>query len=168
MAYCLNCKAKLEEDDVVCPFCGGETGGRGSLRQMSDKITVDIRTLLYTEDEAGDMDPYDVKENKWAAAFAYFFITLFLPLGIRRQSDFARFHGNQAIVLLLTALFSGGAVLMAGAVLNLIPIAGEILAALLKALWGIAMLCYLLFGLRMAVTGRARALPVIGRLRLLR
>ena len=168
MAYCLNCKAKLEEDDVVCPFCGGETGGRGSLRQLSDQITVDIRTVLHTEDEAPGMDPYDVKENKWAAALSYFFITLFVPLGLRRQSDYARFHGNQALVLLLTVIFTGGAVFMAGAVLNLVPVVGEIVSALLKALWGIVMLGYFLFGLRMAIRGRARALPVIGRLRLLK
>lgn len=168
MAYCLNCGANLEEDDVVCPFCGGETGGRGSVRQMSDALTVDLRTVLHTEDETGGMDPYDVKENRIAAAFSYLLLTLFVPLGIRRQSEFARFHGNQGLVLLLTGIFTGGAVLLAGVVLNLIPVVGEILAALLKALWGIAMLCYAVCGVRTALRGRAKALPIIGKLRLLK
>lgn len=168
MAYCLNCGANLEEDDVVCPFCGGETGGRGSLRQISDKITVDLRTVLHTEDESAGMDPYDIKENRGAAALSYLILTLFIPLGVRRRSDFARFHGSQALTLLLSALFTGGGVLFAGWVLHFIPVVGEVLAALLLSLWGIVALCYAVFGIRMALSGKARPLPVIGRIRLLK
>ena len=56
MAYCLKCGAKLEDDDIICPFCGGQTGGVGRLKQLSDEMVVDVRTLLHTEDQTDKMD----------------------------------------------------------------------------------------------------------------
>ena len=167
MAYCLKCGAKLEEDDVICPFCGGETGGISRTKQLSDQITVDLRTLLHSEDETDDMDPYELKAGRVPSVCAYLGPLLLIPILAGRKNDFTRFHANQGLVLLITMALSYISVKIAGWIFHFIPVAGEILAALVLALWGIAMAAYILDGIVHALRGRAKALPIIGKFRIL-
>lgn len=162
MAYCLKCGAKLEEDDVVCPFCGGETGGISRMKQLSDQMTVDIRTLLRTEDLTDEMDPYETKAGRFPSLCAYLGPLLLIPILAGKKNDFTRFHANQGLVLLITAILSYFSVKIAGWIFHFIPVVGEILAALLLALWGIAFASAVVTGVLHALLGRAKTLPVIG------
>lgn len=162
MAYCLKCGAKLEEDDVVCPFCGGETGGVSRMKQFSDQMTVDARTLLHTEDLTDEMDPYERKTGRVPSLCAYLGPFLLIPIFAGRHNDFIRFHANQGLVLLITAILSCFSVKIAGWIFHFIPVAGEILAALLLALWGIALAGAVVSGILHALRGQAKTLPFIG------
>ena len=162
MAYCLKCGAKLEEDDVVCPFCGGETGGVSRTKQLSDRATVEIRTLLHAEDYTEDMDPYETKAGRFPSLCAYLGPLLLIPILAGKKNDFTRFHANQGLVLLITAILSYFSVKIAGWIFHFIPVVGEILAALLLALWGIALAAMVLDGIQHALRGLAKTLPIIG------
>ncbi len=170
MAYCLNCRTRLDDDDVVCPFCGGRAGGRGRARELSDELTTDIRLVFRTQDETARMDPYDVHTGRALAALCYLFLPLLFILPAKKSSSaYIRFHAGQAFTLLLTAIFGGGGIALAGWVLRKIPlpVVGEVLFALLVALYGIFVLFEIVFGIRSALSGHARALPFIGSIRLL-
>ena len=168
MAYCLKCGAKLEEDDVVCPFCGGPTGGVGSLKQLSDEMIVDIRTLLHTEDQTDQMDPYEVKAGRVPACLSYLGPLLLIPLLASKHSEFVRFHANQGLVLLITAVLSFFSVRIAGWIFGFIPAVGEVIAAMLVALWGIVFALCVIIGFLGALRAKAKPLPVIGRFTILK
>ena len=167
MAYCLKCKAKLEDDDIVCPFCGGETGGVSRLKQLSDEIQVDVGTVIHTGDEADQMDPYDVRGGKTAAVFAYLGPLLLIPLFTGKESDFRRFHANQGLLLLIFGALSFLSTEIAGWLFSMIPLFGEVIAALLLAVWCLVFLSGILWGILSAAGGKAKPLPIIGKLRIL-
>ena len=102
-------------------------------------------------------DPQDVESNKPWAALAYFGILFFLPLVISPNSRYGRFHANQGLVLLLFE--------MAGAcVFHLIPLIGGIL----QKIYGVLMFVLFVIGIINAIQGRAKELPVIGSIHIIK
>lgn len=168
MAYCLKCGAKLEDDDIICPFCGGQTGGVGRLKQLSDEMVVDVRTLLHTEDQTDKMDSYEVKAGRVPASLSYLGILLIIPLLSCKRSEFIRFHANQGLVLLITAALSFGSVKIAGWIFGFLPAIGEVIAALLVALWGIVFVLCMIIGFVGALRAKAKPLPIIGKFHILK
>ena len=90
----------------------------------------------------------DVEENKVVAAIGYIWILCFIPLLLKRDSKFARFHGKQGLILFVVDVVA--------AFLIWIPVLGWIL-------WILLVLASL-FGLLRALSGKWSKLPVIGQL----
>jgi uncharacterized membrane protein len=96
----------------------------------------------------------DVEKNKTMAILAYFIF--FLPLVTdAKDSQFARFHANQSLVLLISwfALF----------IIGLVPIIGWILVPIA----GIALFVFWIMGLVNASKGEMKELPLIGGIHIL-
>jgi uncharacterized membrane protein len=101
-------------------------------------------------------DPADVEKNKTMAILAYFIF--FLPLITdAKNSPFAKFHANQALVLLL-------AWIIGSFVSGFIPIIGWFLIGPLIA---IACVIFLILGIVNASNGEMKELPLIGGIHLL-
>ena len=100
-------------------------------------------------------DEADIQKNKTMAGLAY--ILFFLPLVSCPDSKFGRFHANQGLLLLILG-FAGGIIL------SIIPIIGWILSPLFYIL----ILILGILGLINGFGGKAKALPVIGKFRLLK
>lgn len=96
----------------------------------------------------------DVEKNKVIAGLAY--LLFFLPLIACPDSPFGRFHANQA--LLLWILGAGGSF-----ILTTIP---AICWSLLP-FFGILVLILAISGLLNGMNGKAKELPLIGKLRIL-
>jgi len=99
--------------------------------------------------------PEDIEKNKVICALAY--ILFFLPLIACIDSPFGRFHANQGLLLLIVAVAGN-------IVLGLIPIIGWIL----MPLFSLAILVFAVLGIVNAATGKAKELPVIGKLRIIK
>ena len=111
----------------------------------------------------------DIQKNKVLAACSYFGVLVLLPLFLRRESPFARFHANQGLVLFLCEIIcqavSRGVHMVQGWGwpfwgFGLMGGALEILdlVFLVFAIWGVINVC----------TGKYAALPVIGSIQLLK
>ncbi|GAB6992004.1 DUF4870 domain-containing protein [Paenibacillus pini] len=100
-------------------------------------------------------DPNDVQTNKTMGILAY--ILFFLPLLAARDSQFAMYHANQGLLLLLTAV-------AANFVLGIIPILGWILLPFAN----IAIFILLILGIVNAANGQMKQLPLIGNISLLK
>lgn len=97
----------------------------------------------------------DIENNKIMAGLAY--IVFFLPLLSCPDSRFARFHANQSLSLLILGL--GGSI-----ILSIIPIIGWVLLPLFSIIvLATAFIC--MIG---ALNGKAKKLPLIGRIKLLK
>lgn len=120
-----------------------------------------------TDDRTKQFDSTDIAGNKTAAAFSYLGVFVLVPLFTAKDSEFARFHANQGLALLL-----------AGVAYNII--AGILTAAFLSISWrlypavkilqllGLIFPVFMLIGICNAINGKAKELPIIGKVCLLR
>jgi uncharacterized membrane protein len=115
----------------------------------------DITNQAVESDATPVFDEADIQKNKTMAGLAY--ILFFLPLIACPDSKFGRFHANQGLLLLILG-FAGGIIL------SIIPIIGWILLPLFYIL----VLILGIMGLINGFGGKAKALPVIGKFRLLK
>lgn len=111
-------------------------------------------------DETAQMDPQDIENNKVISLFSYIGILFLIPLLAAKDSRYARFHANQGIILFIFAIIVNIVI----AILGLIPVVGLIIGWVLS----IAELVLLIIGIVNAVTGKAKELPLIGKIKILK
>ena len=97
----------------------------------------------------------DIAENRTMAGLSY--LLFFLPLVSCPQSQYARFHANQSLVLLLLAVIGN-------VVLGIIPLVGWVLLPL----FDVFILILEISGMINGFGGKAKQLPLIGKINILK
>lgn len=151
MANCIKCGAELAEGAKFCTTCGTNQTAQAQ-PDLADKIL----GLNNTADTTADYDKKDIEDNKIMAILAYIGILFLVPLLAAKDSKFARFHTSQGLVLFLLGL--------AGALVLIIPILGWLVSALVF----IATLVLMILGIINVCQGKAKELPIIGKINLLK
>lgn len=147
MGYCKNCGAQMNDGVHFCPSCGTP------VEEFRMESAVPVRET----DTTAQYDPRDIADNKFLAIFCYFgILTMIFALIAKPDSRFVKYHANQGLNLLLLG--------MAGGIVCIIPIIGWIAAGVA----GIFSLVCIILGVINCVNGRAKELPVIGRIRIIR
>ena len=85
------------------------------------------------------------------------YLIFFLPLIVCPQSQYARFHANQALVLLIAAVAGN-------IILSLLPVIGWVLIPI----FSICVVALEIYGLINGFTGKLKKLPVIGNITILK
>jgi uncharacterized membrane protein len=98
----------------------------------------------------------DINNNRLVAAIAY--IIFFIPLIMSGTSPFARFHANQGLVLLLCFL-------VICFISSAIPLLGWLIIGPVGTLFAFILV---IIGILNALAGRAKELPFIGKIRIIR
>ena len=171
MNCCPKCGSPVQDKMRYCPGCGE----RIAQESYSQNYYQDGMNYDYQEDmnygcqgQVSD-EAVDIQKNKVLAACSYFGVLVLLPLFLRRESPFARFHANQGLVLFLCEIIcqavSRGVHMVQGWGwpfwgFGLMGGALEILdlVFLVFAIWGVINVC----------AGKYAALPVIGSIQLLK
>ena len=109
------------------------------------------------ENEIPVFDPEDIAKNKTMAGLAY--IIFFLPLVTDANSPFGRFHANQGLLLLLAAIGVG----LVSAIL-----AFTIIVPIIGFIAHIAIMVFAIIGLIDGLNGRAKFVPLIGKLKIIK
>lgn len=128
-----------------------------------------------TADETSIQDASDVQENKIFALISYLGYLFFIPMIVKPYSRYLRFHGNQGLTLCLYLI----AVTIVNTVItSIIGIAGysgmgaliavTIINSIISFIFYGSFALLAVIGIYNAVKGRARELPLIGRIRILR
>ena len=97
-----------------------------------------------------DFDPADVEKNKTMAGLAY--LLFFLPLITCPESRYAKFHANQALILVIVAIAGN-------IILGIIPVIGWII----MPIFAIGTLILGIMGLINGFGGKSKRLPIIGK-----
>ncbi len=118
-------------------------------------------------DRTCEFNRKDIEENKGIAAFAYFGISFIMPLWGASDSPFARFHANQGMVLAINELMVCILILVSHMLVAVNPIFRYIRTVLWFALV-FAIIFYSLYGMINAMRGKAKELPFIGILKIIR
>lgn len=114
------------------------------------------------EDHTAEYDKKDIAENKYFSLLGYFGLLVLLPLIFASHSRFAKFHANQALVLLIVRLTY---VVFTGCIVAMIALSSTGFAIFVGLIFA---LCYLVLfvlwvqGIANAADGKARELPFIG------
>lgn len=155
MAFCGKCGAQIDDNAVVCPACGAPQNN-GANNNFNAAPMPDMQGGDYTS----QMNPNDIQQNKVMAVLAYIGILFLVPLLAAPNSQYARFHTNQGLVLFLTDIVAG----IVSGIFALIPFVGWIISSLL----GIAIFVFMILGIVNAATGAAKELPLIGKIRIIK
>jgi len=148
MAFCKNCGAQLPEDTKFCASCGAKVAGT-----TADDI---VGKFTNTPDYTANYSQEDINDSKVFCVLAYLGLLFLVPLLARGKSPFARFHTNQGIVLFVFDIVAG----IVAALLSFIPVLGWILNTII----GLFTLALLILGIVNAANGKAKELPFIGKI----
>lgn len=143
-----------------------------------DEVNKQVENLQNTKDFTANFDPSDIEKNKLVSALAYFGWLFWLPMVACPDSKFGKFHANQGLVAFIFYLIVNVARGLISITVNLLfgnPIIGGVTsgaASLLNSIigWILSAICLLvmLFGLINTLNGKAKELPVIGKIRLMK
>ena len=108
----------------------------------------------------------DAEDNKGITVLAYIGLLFLIPLFVRKESKFARFHCNQGLVLLIAGAAASIATGILATILGFIRLGwlGTILSTAVYLCW-VAMI---VIGIINVVKGETKELPVIGKFRILK
>ena len=129
---------------------------------MSDFET-EVKNLNNTSDYTDQFDPADINSNKVMGVLAYIGILVLVPLLAAKDSPFARFHTNQGLILFILSIAVG----VVDGILSWIPVVNTIVGILAWIL-GIAIFVLAILGIVNVVNGKAKDLPLVGKIRILK
>ncbi len=156
MAFCSKCGAELEEGAKFCALCGEATEAKSTADSVADTVKEKFNEFNNTADTTNEYAPADIENNKVMAILAYFGLLFLVPLLAAKDSKYARFHTNQGLVLFLAEIVSS--------VVGLVPLIGGILSGICS----IFLLVVAIIGIVNAATGKAKELPIIGKISLIK
>ncbi len=188
MSFCKNCGKELKDEARFCAACGTPVSEVVTAQQQAQpyqpqkgqNFARDIAQLNNTADYTSQIDPKDAAENKVYAILAYIGILVLVTIfGAPKNSKFARFHANQGLTLLIAeviyGIFTG---IICGIIRAIVPdyqfIFGGTGAAVysvvsvLLSLISIVFLVFAIIGIVNAATGKAKELPIIGKIKILK
>jgi uncharacterized membrane protein len=100
---------------------------------------------------APEMSRTDREADQGRTMAGLSYLIFFLPLMACPQNEFARFHANQSLILLITCIAGN-------LILGIIPVIGWILLPI----YGIAMFVLCVMGMMNGFAGKEKRLPLIG------
>ncbi len=141
---------------------------------MTNNSENKFSNLNETVDATAQYDKQDIEQNKVVSLFAYLGILILIPVFAAKESKFARFHINQGLVLLIASFAWGIVYGILTTVLGMILLhggAGVMIFTVVNIILGLLSLIFLvlvIIGIINAVSGKAKELPIIGKVRILK
>lgn len=167
MAFCSKCGNEMQEGAKFCDKCGASFATGEKVNDTFDAIKDKFENLNNTADTTKEFDAADINDNKVMAILAYISILFLVPLLAAKDSKFAKFHTNQGLVLFIIsfawAIISG----MLSAVFLFVPLF-NVVVAIIGWLVSLVLVAFMIIGIVNAATGKAKELPLIGSIKIIK
>lgn len=168
MPFCRQCGMELKEGVRFCPGCGTPVEEPAqTAQQNSTSKENSFAAAFNTADTTAQYDPADVEKNKAMGVLAYLSWLVLIPIFAAKDSKFARFHANQGLVLLIASAIFGVVRWILSEILFAISWRLYFVTIIISLL-GLVFLALAIIGIVNAATGKAKELPVIGQIRILK
>lgn len=181
MVFCGKCGTQVNEGVKFCPACGAQVevpvqqvqtaGGVQTAAAQSvpnqNIAGAKLQGINNTADTTAEFSQEDINQNKMMAVLSYFGIFFLIPLFAAPKSKFARFHANQGLVLCLAKVAFGIIYSIISVIMYAISWYLGILVSLIGILW-IAFAVLIVMGIINAAGGKAKELPIIGKIKILK
>lgn len=159
MSYCPKCGAQVPQGALFCPACGA------NLSEAQNGTQAAPGARAQSADE------------RWLSLLSYLGPLVFIPMFVKRDSDYVQFHAKQGLLLfsldvlasVLCGLLGTAAVpvLLVSTHFNIGAIAGIWWVYVLQVLFGIFTTVLAIIGIVNALSGNKKELPLIGKINLL-
>ncbi len=168
MPFCRQCGMELKEGVRFCPGCGTPVEEPAQTTQQNNASKDNgFAAAFNTADTTAQFAPADVEKNKAMGVLAYLSWLVLIPIFAAKDSKFARFHANQGLVLLIAEAIFGVARWVLSEILLAISWSLYFVTVIISLL-GLVFLALSIIGIVNAATGKAKELPVIGQIRILK
>ena len=168
--FCSSCGKSLDDNAQFCDGCGATQGAApNNATQAPGQAPYQQPVQQPVQQAAGGeetYDPQDIEKNKVMAALAY--ILFFLPLVACPDSRFGRYHANQGLLILIASIAGGIALAIISAILGIISYYLLFLSSLLYTVFYIGITVLVVIGIINAVNGKAKPLPLIGNIKIIK
>jgi len=151
MAFCAKCGAEIEDNVKFCSSCGAAVNS-DSQQTVEAEVVNDF-----------GIDEQDINENKGISVLSYLGILFLIPLLVKKDSKYVKFHVNQGLVLFIIDI----AITILDGVFKPLGVAGSVLSGL-TGIAGLAVFILMIMGIVNAATGKVKELPIIGSIRILK
>ncbi|NLC89816.1 MAG: hypothetical protein GX681_07105 [Clostridiaceae bacterium] len=109
-----------------------------------------------------------MEQSKVISALAYLGILFFLPLVVQPVTRYGKFHANQGLLLLLTSVAGGIVLSILSAVFMMISWRIVFISSILYTIFYLGISALAILGIVNTLQGKAKPLPVIGKLTLIK
>ena len=167
MKTCPTCGAQAADSAKFCGSCGTPLAVNDNAPDYAAKTKAVFEELGNTEETTGSYNTQDIADNKVFAVLAYFRILCLIPLLAAKDSPYARFHTNQGLVLWIAGMIYNVALSLVTTLIGWLPVVGWAIVAVLS-LASLLFLVLAIMGIVYAAQGRAKALPIIGKITILK
>ncbi|MBQ8510529.1 MAG: zinc-ribbon domain-containing protein [Clostridia bacterium] len=185
MAKCTKCGAELEAGVKFCQSCGTKVEADQAQTEQpkaeaskgtsinTEELVDTLKNLNDTEDTTSEFEQSDIDSNKVMGVLAYLGWLVLIPIIAASKSKFARFHSNQGLVLAIVEVIWGIATNVVVSILSAIfgLIGLHFLVTIISAVLNLVNLLFFvaaIIGIVNVVNGRAKELPIIGKIRLIK
>ena len=149
MVFCAHCGAQMEEGTHYCPSCGKATAQARAGRPDDARVA------------------FENLSNKGMACLSYLGILVLIPFIAEKGNRFVRYHACQGLVLFLVEIAYWIAMQIVSA--SLLAISWRLVSVtMILSLAGFVFLALSICGLVNVFQGRAKELPLIGKINLFR
>ena len=145
-------------------FLGSMGAANGNMDVKNNKKLDAIANSLDGKDFTANYTAKDIEDNKLFAILAYFGILCLIPLFAAKESPYAKFHTNQGLLLLII----DAALSVVSIIFSFIPFVKSLIAPILLAVLLIFSATMFIYGLMNAIQDRAKELPGIGGIRIIK
>ena len=181
MSYCKKCGTQLEESTAFCPSCGttistatitdtaqGHKDWQQSTVQATEALQKSFQKFNDTKDATEEFDSHDIQQGKFLAFLSYIGILVLVPIFGSQNSKFIRFHANQGLILFIFEVLFTIANSITIGIISLVSwrlgvFVGNITGLMYWIIFG-----YAILGIFNVISGKAKELPLIGGIRILK
>ncbi len=193
MAQCRNCGQELDPNSAFCQSCGTPIamqaeqptpppeqpyqqqyqqappppppGQNYQQYQQAPPPHGQGPAFMNTPEATAQFHPQDIQNNKMMAVLAYIGILVLVPLFAAKESPFAKYHTNQGLVLFIIEI---AGIILLSILTAIMSWRLLILSSLLSLIFSLAFLAWSIIGIINAAGGKAKELPLIGKIKLLK
>lgn len=167
--FCSKCGKQIDDDSNFCPACGAKTQkNEESAKRAADDISGMINRLNDTPDSTEEFDSNDIEKNKAMAVFSYLGLLVLIPIFAAQDSKFAKFHANQGLILFIAEAAFSSIIGFSFKIFLMNLSFFNFFGGLVEIAIGVVFTVFSIIGIVNAVKGKAKELPIIGSIRLIK
>ena len=186
MAFCSKCGTKINEGEKFCSSCGtaveqnfqaqqNQDFGQATPNQSKNDFAAKISEFNNTTDTTNEFLADDISKNKGMAILSYFGPLVLIPI-LASKSKFVKYHANQGLLVFLAEvayqIIRSILMQILYVIFPLNYLGGRgvifsILSFVISLVW-IAIAVLAIIGIINAASGKAKELPIIGKIKLLK
>ena len=190
MKKCPKCDSEVSAKDKFCSSCGANLKKKSKKKESStsnadeifNKIGDNLERILDTEDTSKDYTNKDIESNKGMAILSYIGPLALIPYFTAKDSKYASYHAKQGMNLLIVWIVY---TIMAAILYSIkftykcehSPVFGVVTSCVKKTPWwiklpvdliGLFFFAISVIGIVYALTGKAKKLPLIDKVNIIK